>query len=132
MKVYDAPHIRNVGVVGHGGCGKTSLVSALLYDMGAVNRLGRVDDGTSITDFDPDEIERRISLQTALGWGEWRKTKINLLDTPAMPTSLGGQGRAAGGGRRPGGGGRGGRGSRSRPRRCGPTPADYGLPGSWW
>jgi elongation factor G len=82
MKVYEAPNIRNVAVVGHGGCGKTSLVSAMLFDMGAVNRLGRVDDGTTVTDFDPDEVERKISLQTSLAWGEWRKTKINLLDAP--------------------------------------------------
>jgi elongation factor G len=82
MKVYETPSIRNVAVVGHGGCGKTSLVSAMLFDMGAVNRLGRVDDGTTATDFDPDEIERRISLQTALAWGEWRKDKVNLLDAP--------------------------------------------------
>src|SRR5258708_34746893 len=82
MKVYDAPNIRNIALVGHGGCGKTSLASAMLFDMGAVNRLGRVDDGTAPTDFDPDEIERKISLQTALAWGEWRKTKINLLAAP--------------------------------------------------
>jgi len=88
MKVYDAPNIRNVGVVGHGGAGKTSLVSALLFDMGAVNRLGRVDDGTAPTDFDPDEIERRISLQTALAFGEWRKAKVNLLDTPGYANFL--------------------------------------------
>src|SRR5438132_4696923 len=82
MKVYETPSIRNVALVGHGGCGKTSLVSAMLFDMGAVNRLGRVDDGTTATDFDPDEIERRISLQTALAWGEWRKVKVNLVDAP--------------------------------------------------
>src|SRR5687767_2233319 len=88
MKVYDAPSIRNVAVVGHGGCGKTSLVSALLFDAGAVNRLGRVEDGTTVTDFDPDEIERRISLQCALGYAEWRKTKINLLDAPGYANFL--------------------------------------------
>src|SRR5688572_32948207 len=82
MKVYETPLIRNVALVGHGGCGKTSLTSAMLFDMGAVNRLGRVDDGTTVTDFDPDEVERKISLQTALGWGEWRKAKLNLLDSP--------------------------------------------------
>src|SRR6266581_311957 len=82
MKVYDTPSIRNVALVVHGGCGKTSLVSAMLFDMGAVNRLGRVDDGTTATDFDPAEIERRISLQTALAWGEWRKVKVNLVDAP--------------------------------------------------
>src|SRR6266702_2216593 len=88
MKVYDAPNIRNIALVGHGGCGKTSLVSAMLFDMGAVSRLGRVDDGTTVTDFDPDEIERRISLQTALAFGEWRKTKINLLDAPGYANFL--------------------------------------------
>jgi len=88
MKVYDAPHIRNVAIVGHGGCGKTSLVSAMLFDMGAVNRLGRVDDGTAATDFDPDEIERKISLQTALAYGEWRKAKVNLLDAPGYANFL--------------------------------------------
>lgn len=88
MKVYDAPGIRNVGVVGHGGCGKTSLVSALLFDVGAQTRLGRVDDGTAPTDFDPEEIERKISLQTALGTGEWKKAKLNLLDTPGYANFL--------------------------------------------
>jgi elongation factor G len=82
MKVYDGPSIRNVAMVGHGGCGKTSLVSAFLFDTGAVNRLGRVEDGTTVTDFEPDEVERKISLQTALAHGEWRKTKLNLLDAP--------------------------------------------------
>jgi elongation factor G len=82
MKVYDAPSIRNVALVGHGGCGKTSLASALLFDGGAVNRLGRVEEGTTVTDFDPDEIERQITLQTALAFVEWKKTKVNLLDAP--------------------------------------------------
>ncbi len=82
MKVYEARSIRNVAVVGHGGCGKTSLVSALLFDMGATSRLGRVEDGTAPTDFDPDEVERKISLQAALAFGEWKKVKLNLLDAP--------------------------------------------------
>ena len=88
MKVYETPSIRNVAVVGHGGCGKTTLVSAILFDAGAVNRLGRVEDGSTVTDFDPDEIERKISLQTAIAWGEWRKTKINLLDAPGYANFL--------------------------------------------
>ena len=88
MKVYDAPNIRNVAVVGHGGCGKTSLVSAMLFDMGAVNRLGRVDDGTTVTDFDPDEVDRKISLQCALAYGEWKKSKINLIDAPGYANFL--------------------------------------------
>ena len=81
MKVYDAAAIRNIAVVGHGGCGKTSLVSALLFDTGAQTRLGRVDDGSAPTDFDENEVERKISLQTALAFGEWKKVKLNLLDT---------------------------------------------------
>ena len=88
MKVYEPSAIRNVAVVGHGGCGKTSLVSAMLFDMGAVNRLGRVDDGTTVTDFDPDEIERKISLQTAVAYGEWHKAKLNLLDAPGYANFL--------------------------------------------
>jgi elongation factor G len=88
MKVYDAPNIRNVALVGHGGSGKTSLASALLFDAGAVNRMGRVDDGTTVTDFDPDEIERKISLQSALAFCEWKKAKINILDTPGYANFL--------------------------------------------
>jgi elongation factor G len=88
MKVYDAPNIRNVALVGHGGCGKTSLASALLFDAGGVNRLGRVEDGTTVTDFDPDEIERKISLLAAPAFAEWRKTKINLIDAPGYANFL--------------------------------------------
>ena len=88
MKVFEAANIRNVAVVGHGGCGKTTLVSALLFDTGAVNRLGRVEDGSTVTDFDPDEIERKISLQTAIAFGEWRKAKINFLDAPGYANFL--------------------------------------------
>src|SRR5512136_1350476 len=88
MKVYDAPSIRNVALVGHGGSGKTSLASALLFDAGAVNRQGRVEDGSTVTDFDPDEIERKISLQAALAFAEWKKAKINLIDTPGYANFL--------------------------------------------
>jgi elongation factor G len=88
MKVYDAPNVRNVAIVGHGGSGKTALASALLFDAGAVNRLGRVDDGTTVTDFDPDEIERKISLQSALAFAEWKKAKINLIDAPGYANFL--------------------------------------------
>ena len=88
MKVYETAAIRNVAVVGHGGCGKTTLVSAFLYDMGAATRLGRVEDGTTVTDFDPDEVERKISLQAAVGFGEWHKTKINFIDAPGYANFL--------------------------------------------
>ena len=82
MKIYDTASIRNVAIVGHGGSGKTSLVSAMLFDAGAVNRLGKVEEGNTVTDFDADEIARQISLATALAHCEWNKTKLNLLDTP--------------------------------------------------
>ena len=82
MKVYDTPDIRNVALIGHGDSGKTSLASAMLFVAGAVNRLGRVDEGTTTTDFDDEEIERKISLQTALAHLEWKGKKVNLLDTP--------------------------------------------------
>src|SRR5512143_1422913 len=88
MKVYETPSIRNVAIVGHGGCGKTSLASALLFDAGAVNRLGRVDDGTTATDFDPDEIERKISLLAAPAFAEWKKAKVNLIDAPGYANFL--------------------------------------------
>ncbi len=74
--------IRNVGVVGHGGVGKTTLVEALLYTAGAVTRLGRTDDGTTTTDFDPDEIKRKISINTAVAYVDWKGHRINLVDTP--------------------------------------------------
>jgi elongation factor G len=82
MKIYDTAGIRNVAIVGHGGSGKTSLTSAMLFDAGAVNRLGKVEDGNTVTDFDADEIARQISLSTSLAHCEWNKTKLNLLDTP--------------------------------------------------
>src|SRR5262245_2090557 len=88
MKVYDAPAIRNVAVVGHSGAGKTQLVSALLFDAGAVNRFGRVDDGTTVTDYDDEEIARKHTLACSLAYVEWNKHKINLIDTPGMANFL--------------------------------------------
>jgi elongation factor G len=88
MKVYDAANIRNVAVVGHGGCGKTQLVSTVLFVAGAVNRLGRVDDGTTVTDFDDEEIARKHTLSSSLAYAEWQKTKINIIDTPGFANFL--------------------------------------------
>jgi elongation factor G len=82
VKVYEGKDIRNVGVVGHGDSGKTTLTAGMLYTAGATNRLLRVDEGNTITDFDDDEIQRRISISSAVAVVEWRKMKINLLDTP--------------------------------------------------
>ena len=84
MNVYEGKNIRNVGIVGHGGSGKTSLVSAMLFDTGATNRLGRVDDGNAPTDYDDDEIERKITISAKLAFCEWNKNKINILDTPGF------------------------------------------------
>ena len=84
MKVYDAASIRNVAVVGHGGSGKTQLVSALLFDAGAVNRLGKVDEGNTVTDYDEEEIARKHTLSASLAYAEWNKVKINIIDTPGF------------------------------------------------
>ncbi len=82
MKVYESKDIRNVGVVGHGDSGKTTLTAGLLFTAGATNRLLRVDEGNTITDFDEEEVQRKITISTAIAVAEWKKTKINLLDTP--------------------------------------------------
>lgn len=82
MKVYETNDIRNVALAGHGHCGKTSLAAALLFTTGATNRLTRVDEGNTVTDFDEEEIARKITISTAIAAAEWNKKKINLLDTP--------------------------------------------------
>src|SRR6185295_6296682 len=84
MKVYESKDIRNVGVVGHGHSGKTSLTAALLYTTGAATRLTRVDEGNTITDFDEEEIQRKLTISTSVAYVESKKTKINLLDTPGF------------------------------------------------
>ena len=84
MKVYDSANLRNVILVGHGKAGKTSLVSAMLYTAGATPRLGRVDDGSAVTDYDDEEIARQMSISTGAAFAEWNKTKINLLDAPGF------------------------------------------------
>src|SRR2546426_10407507 len=74
--------IRNVGVVGHGGVGKTTMVEAMLFAAGAVTRLGKVDDGSTTTDFDPDEIKRKISINAAGAYCDYKGHRINFVDTP--------------------------------------------------
>jgi len=80
--MIETAKIRNVGVVGHGGVGKTSMVEALLFTAGAVTRLGKVDDGTTTTDFDPDEVKRKISINTAVAYCDWKGHHVNFVDTP--------------------------------------------------
>jgi elongation factor G len=84
VKVYEGANIRNLALVGHGHAGKTSVVSAMLYTAGATQRFGRVDDGTAATDYDDEEIARKMSISTGLAYAEWGKTKINVLDTPGF------------------------------------------------
>ncbi len=84
MKNYEGANIRNVALVGHSHSGKTSLASAMLYTSGATQRLGRVDEGNTTTDYEEEEISRGMSLSVATGVIEWGKTKINLVDTPGF------------------------------------------------
>ena len=84
VKVYETKDIRNVGIVGHGHCGKTSVVAGLLFAAGATNRLTRVDEGNTVTDYDEEEIQRKLTISTSIAAIEWKKTKINLLDTPGF------------------------------------------------
>src|SRR6202047_1387713 len=95
MKIYPTKDIRNVGIVGHGGTGKTQLVSSLLFTAGATPRFGKVAEGTTTTDWDEEEIARKISLQTGIACAEWACTlcagntvKINFLDLPGYSTFI--------------------------------------------
>ena len=112
MKVYDAASLRNVALVGHSGSGKTQLVSALLFDAGAVNRFGKVDEGTTVTDYDEEEIARKHTLSASVAYAEWNKTKINFIDTPGVGQLP--ERRARGAARRRRGAGRGRRAARRR------------------
>jgi len=80
--------IRNVALIGHRGCGKTSLCEAILFEAGAVNRLGRVDDGSTVGDFEPDEHERAMSIGAAVASFDYHDRKINLIDTPGEPSFI--------------------------------------------
>ncbi|MCK9524892.1 MAG: elongation factor G [Limnochordia bacterium] len=82
MKEYGTEFLRNVALVGHGGAGKTSLAEAMLFVAKGINRLGRVDDGTTVMDFEAEETRRQISINTALAPAEWKNHKVNILDTP--------------------------------------------------
>jgi elongation factor G len=84
MKVYGSNAIRNVAFVGHGGSGKTTLVDALAFVAGTSRRHGTIKDGTALTDYTPDEIDRKHSISLGLGYAEWLDTKINLIDTPGF------------------------------------------------
>ena len=89
MKRHSADQIRNVVLLGHGGSGKTSLVEAILFRAGVTDRLGRVDDGTTVSDSSPDEVERRVSINASMLPCEWKQSKLNLLDTPGYADFIG-------------------------------------------
>ena len=82
MKSYTIENLRNVGLIGHGGAGKTSLIEALLFHTGNTDRLGKVEEGTTVSDFDPEEKKRGISLSASIAPIEFNNTKINLVDIP--------------------------------------------------
>ncbi|MEX2236604.1 MAG: elongation factor G [Dehalococcoidia bacterium] len=89
MKSYETKDIRNVVLLAHAGSGKTSLTEAMLYRAGAINRQGKVEEGNTASDFDPDEIKRHISINTAVLPLEWKDTKVNLIDTPGYQDFVG-------------------------------------------
>ncbi len=89
MKEYATQQIRNLVLLGHGGTGKTSLAEAALFTSGGAGRMGRVDDGTTASDFEPDEVKRKISLSLALVPCEWANHKVNIVDTPGYADFVG-------------------------------------------
>ena len=84
MKEYTGDKIRNVAIVGHGGAGTTSVTEALLFRSGAINRMCNVADGTTTTDYEPEEIKRKVSVNATLAPVEWRDNKINFIDAPGF------------------------------------------------
>lgn len=84
MKNYSAANIRNIGVFGHGGEGKTTLTEAMLFNAGLLDRMGRVENGNTTTDFDPEEVKRSVSINAALAPFEWKDVKVNLIDAPGF------------------------------------------------
>jgi elongation factor G len=84
LKVYEGNDVRNVALIGHGHCGKTTLAAGILFTAGGTNRLTRADEGNTITDYDDDEIQRKMTISTGLAFAEWAKKKINLIDTPGF------------------------------------------------
>jgi elongation factor G len=89
VKTYDANDIRNVLLVGHGGAGKTALLEAMLFTSGALTRMGRVEDGNTVSDFEPEEVKKQISVSLAMAPIEWNGAKINVLDAPGYADFIG-------------------------------------------
>ena len=85
MKDYTPDHIRTVSLIGHGGAGKTSFSEAMLFSAGSTTRLGRVEEGNTLSDYHPDEIERQISINTSLLVCDWKTNKLNILQFRKYP-----------------------------------------------
>lgn len=89
MKIYKTEDLRNFATGAHGGAGKTSLVEAMIYNMGEISRMGLIDQGSTISDYNEDEIEKQISINTSLLHGEWQDHKLNIIDTPGYSDFFG-------------------------------------------
>ncbi len=89
MKTYDLGKLRNLGIIAHGGAGKTSLAEACLFNVGAINRLGKVSEGNTVSDYLPEEVKHQVSISTSMVPCEWRDHKINFLDTPGYSDFFG-------------------------------------------
>lgn len=89
MQIFESPKIRNIAITAHGGAGKTSLTEAMLYNSGYTTRLGKTDDGTTVTDYLPEETKRKVTISTAMAPILWREHKINILDTPGYADFIG-------------------------------------------
>jgi elongation factor G len=89
MKTYEANDIRNVLLVGHGGAGKTTLLEAMLFASGALTRMGRIEDGNTVSDFEPEETKKGISVSLAMAPVEWNGVKVNVLDAPGYADFVG-------------------------------------------
>ena len=82
MKVYQTKDLRNICIIGHGGCGKTTLAEAIAFNAGLIDRMGKVEEGSTLSDYDPEEVKRNISINTSLIPVEYKGHKINVLDVP--------------------------------------------------
>jgi elongation factor G len=89
LRVYSSKKLRNVGILAHGGAGKTSLTETFLFNAGHTTRIGKVDEGTTVTDYLPEEIKRKVTVSTTLAPVEWKEHKLNILDTPGYADFIG-------------------------------------------
>ena len=89
MKTYDTKHLRNVCLVGHGGAGKTSLTETLLFNSGVINRIGKIVEGNTVSDYLPEEVKHKVSISTSIVPIEWQEVKVNILDTPGYSDFFG-------------------------------------------